>query len=161
MEAIANLFRCLCCKAAKRKDVEENLVSTSMAYKLNKQPGEELATFGAGCYWGTEKYFVTNLQKELGRYLLGQAVGFMSADPDAKPNPTYREVCSGITGHVEVLHMRFDNRLVDYEKLVRFFFTFHDPTTWNKQGNDKGTQYASVIFYHNEKQREIAQMVKD
>ena len=83
----------------------------------------------------------------------------MSPDEDAPANPTYRQVCSKTTSHVEVFHMRFDNSKVSYEQLVKHFFTFHDPTTFQKQGNDAGPQYASVIYYHSEKQKEIAQMV--
>ncbi len=84
----------------------------------------------------------------------------MSPKNEAAANPKYREVCTGTTTHVEVLHFRFDNTVVSYEELVRFFFTFHDPSIKNKQGNDKGTQYASVIFFHNEKQKETATRVK-
>ena len=84
----------------------------------------------------------------------------MSANTDAKANPTYREVCTGSTGHVEVLQLRFDNTKVTYEQLVKFFFTFHDPTTFNLQGGDRGTQYASVVFYHSNEQKSTAEMVK-
>ena len=80
----------------------------------------------------------------------------MSPDQNAPKNPTYRQVCSGNSGHVEVLHIRFDSKKVKYEQLVKFFFTFHDPTTLNKQGLDKGTQYASVVFYHSEEQQKTA-----
>ena len=76
----------------------------------------------------------------------------MSPKDDAVANPTYRQVCSGTTSHVEVLHLRFDPSKVTYEQLCRFFYTFHDPTTFNMQGNDKGTQYASVVFYHTDEQ---------
>ena len=93
--------------------------------------------------------------------MLGYGVGFMSPDKDAPANPKYKEVCSGKTGHVEVLHLRFNNKIVPYEELVKFFFTFHDPTTKNKQGNDKGTQYASAIFYHNDAQKQTAKKVKE
>ena len=123
----------------------------SMKYKLQGVPSEELATFGAGCYWGTEKWYVTNFQKKFPDCLLGYGVGFMSADENAPANPTYRQVCSKETSFVEVLHMRFDNTKVKYEDLVKHFFTFHDPTTFQKQGNDTGPQYASVIFYHSDK----------
>ena len=68
-------------------------------------------------------------------------------------------MCSGDTTHVEVLHFKFDNTKISYEELCRFLFTFHDPTTLNKQGNDKGDRYASRIFYHSEEQRKIAEMV--
>ena len=122
-------------------------------------PNEELATFGAGCYWGTEKYIVTVLGDKYPGSILGNAVGFMSPYKDAVEAPAYKNVCSGTTTHVEVLHIRFNNSVISYQELVKFFFTFHDPTTLNKQGNDKGTQYASVIFYHSPQQQQIAQKV--
>ena len=93
---------------------------------------------------------ISKLGEEIPGAILGNAVGFMSPKKDAPAHPKYKEVCSGTTTHVEVLHLRFDNTKITYEELVRYFFTFHDPTTWNRQGNDKGTQYASAIFYHSE-----------
>lgn len=72
----------------------------------------------------------------------------MSPDPDAPANPTYKEVCKKDTSHVEVLHIRFNNKKTSYEDLVKFLYTFHDPTTHNRQGNDRGQNYASAIFYH-------------
>ena len=80
--------------------------------------------------------------------------------PTAKANPTYREVCTGSTGHVEVYDMEFNGGDETFEKLVRHFFMFHDPTTMDRQGNDRGSQYASVIFCYNDAQVSIAQKVK-
>lgn len=109
----------------------------------------ELATFGAGCYWGTEKFFATEFAEKFPGAILGTSVGFMNPDATARPNPSYMEVCmTGRTGYVEVAHVLFDSSKVDYEELVKFFYTFHDPTTKDRQGNDSGTQYASVIFTH-------------
>ena len=109
----------------------------------------QLATFGAGCYWGTEKYFAQDFAQ---RYppgaIIGTSVGFMSADPNAISNPSYRQVCSGNSGHVEVLQILYNPSFIPYSDMVRFFFTFHDPTTLDQQGNDHGPQYASVIFTH-------------
>ena len=96
--------------------------------ELDGSEGEELATFGAGCYWGTEKFFVKNFQKIYPGAILGSSVGFMSPNADAVANPKYRQVCSGTTTHVEVLHIRFDNRICTFVDLVKFLFTFHDPT---------------------------------
>jgi len=85
----------------------------------------------------------------------------MSADPDnAVKNPSYRQVCSGRTGHVEVLNVELNDPETTFEPLVRFFFQFHDPTQVNRQGNDRGTQYGSVIFCTDEKQVQIANRVK-
>lgn len=87
-------------------------------------------------------------------------VGFMSPDPNAMENPSYRQVCSGSTGHVEVLYVELADPEKTFEPLIRFFFQFHDPTTKNRQGNDVGTQYASVIFCDDQQQKEIAEKVK-
>lgn len=117
--------------------------------------------FGAGCYWGTEKYFKhefaeTNVVE--GRIKEGM-VGFMGPK-SAKINPTYEDVCSGVSGHVEVFNCEFAGGAPFYEAMVRFFFQFHDPTTMNKQGNDSGPQYASVIYCYDEAQLQIATEVK-
>jgi peptide-methionine (S)-S-oxide reductase len=120
------------------------------------------ACFGAGCYWGTEKFFRYDCAKKnnhLGTLISGK-VGFMGP-PSAPVNPTYKDVCSGTTGHVEVYEIEFTGGAAYYEALVRFFFQFHDPTTMNKQGNDRGTQYASVIYCYNEEQVAIATRVKE
>lgn len=119
------------------------------------------ATLGAGCYWGTEKFIRKDWAKQGG--LVDCAVGFMGPE-SAKANPTYREVCSGKTGHVEVLDVEWQDiegkdGAETYENLIRFFFSFHDPTTFNRQGNDVGTQYASVIFVYDQLQLEIANRV--
>ena len=85
----------------------------------------------------------------------------MNPNPDAPANPSYREVCSGETGFVEVLHMKFDSKKASYEDIIKHFYTFHDPTTPFKQGHDVGTQYSSVIFVYSPSQRRIAQEVTD
>lgn len=126
---------------------------------LTGQKGEELATFGAGCYWGTEKYLSTIYERDHPGSILGSSVGFMSPNEDAIENPLYKDVKKGNTTHVEVLQIRFNNTVTTYEELVRSFFTFHDPTIKNKQGNDKGTQYASTIFYHSDEQKQTAEKV--
>jgi peptide-methionine (S)-S-oxide reductase len=115
---------------------------------------------GAGCYWGTEKFVVKDFQKLYPGSIAKASVGFMSPDPNAMVNPTYRQVCSGSTGHVEVLHVELTDPSATLEPLLRFFFQFHDPTTKNRQGNDTGTQYASVIFCGDEQQRRVAEKVK-
>lgn len=120
----------------------------------------EKACFGAGCYWGTEKYFKYNFTKKFPQFgIVNGEVGFMGPS-DAPANPTYREVCSGSTGHVEVFNFEYTGGDLCYEQLVRYFFQFHDPTTFNRQGNDKGTQYASVIYCYTDKQLEIANRIK-
>ena len=115
---------------------------------------------GAGCYWGTEKFVVKDFQKKFPGSILNANVGFMSPDKNAMKNPSYRQVCSGSTGHVEVLHVELNNPEL-FEELIRFFFSFHDPSTLNQQGNDAGTQYASVIFCSDVEQKKIANKVMD
>lgn len=118
------------------------------------------ANFGAGCYWGTEKYFVKDFVKANPDAIIEGRVGFMGPGT-AKANPSYMEVCSGRTGHVEVFDFKFTPATPEtFEKLCRFFFQFHDPTTMNRQGNDAGTQYASVIYCYSDAQVEIASKVK-
>lgn len=110
-----------------------------------------LATFGGGCFWCTEAVFqeVKGVEKVVSGYSGGNAPG----------KPTYREVCSGLTGHAEVIQVTFDSNVISYKDILIIFMTTHDPTTLNRQGGDKGTQYRSVIFYHNEEQKEVAEIV--
>ncbi|MEY3050700.1 MAG: hypothetical protein RLY31_485 [Bacteroidota bacterium] len=112
----------------------------------------EKATFGAGCFWCVEAVFQG--LRGVHRVLSGYAGGKVA-------HPTYREVCSGLTGHAEVVEIQFDPEVISYETLVRIFFTTHDPTTLNRQGADRGTQYRSVIFHHDERQRETAVRMKE
>ncbi|TGV04154.1 peptide-methionine (S)-S-oxide reductase MsrA [Flavivirga rizhaonensis] len=111
----------------------------------------QLATFGGGCFWCTEAVFleVKGVEKVVSGYSGGDAPG----------HPTYREICSGLTGHAEVVQVTFDAHVISYEEILVIFMTTHDPTTLNRQGADKGTQYRSVIYYHNEKQKDIAEIV--
>ena len=111
------------------------------------------ATFGSGCFWCTEAVFqeVKGVQSVESGYSGGQKV-----------NPTYENICTGTTGHAECIRIRFDPRAVSYHDLLAIFFKTHDPTTPNQQGADRGTQYRSVIFCHDDKQREqAAQYVKE
>ena len=106
-------------------------------------------TLGAGCYWGTEKFYANDFEKMYPGSILSTSVGFMNPNPEAVKNPSYELVCTGRTGHVEVVHLRFDPKKVSYKEIIQFFFTFHDPIWLDRQGNDSGSQYASAIFYHN------------
>jgi len=123
---------------------------------------------GAGCYWGTEKFIVRDFQKRFPNSIVKAKVGFMNPNPKitttSRNPPTYREVCSGITGYLEVLDItlseEFASNPTNLEELFRFFFMFHDPTTKNRQGNDVGTQYASAIFFTTPQQQEIALKVQ-
>jgi peptide-methionine (S)-S-oxide reductase len=106
-----------------------------------------VATFGAGCFWGVEAAF-----RELPG-VVDAAVGYMGGN---LPGPTYPQVCTGRTGHAEVVRVLFDDGVIDYHDLLRHFWTIHDPTTLNRQGPDVGTQYRSVIFHHDESQEAAA-----
>lgn len=123
-----------------------NSIGKSTMSNITLNEGEDMACFGAGCYWGTEKYFKKDFNKyfpSAGNVVYGK-VGFMGPT-SAKENPTYQEVCSGITGHVEVYNLKYTGGAETYESLVKFFFQFHDPTTLNRQGNDQGTQYSRYL----------------
>ncbi len=111
----------------------------------------ETATFGAGCFWGVEDAFMNV------RGVKKTEVGFMGGKTR---NPTYEEVCTDRTGHAEVVHLKYDPDEVSYEELLEVFWSTHDPTTMNRQGPDVGSQYRSVIFYHNEKQKKLAEKSK-
>jgi len=111
------------------------------------------ATFAAGCFWSVELVFLKT------KGVISTKVGYSGGKPKYK-NPTYRKVCSGITGHAESIEITFDPTKTTYEKLVNVFWKNHNPTTKNRQGLDIGTQYRSVIFYHNQKQKEIAMKSK-
>jgi peptide-methionine (S)-S-oxide reductase len=110
------------------------------------------ATFGAGCFWGVESAF---------RGLNGvtdAAVGYMGG---TLANPTYEDVCSDRTGHAEVVQLDYDPQQISYAQLLRTFFDLHDPTTPNRQGPDFGSQYRSVVFFHDSEQERAAHQIKD
>lgn len=117
---------------------------------MNEQ-NSAVATVGGGCFWCTEAVFqeVKGVQKVVSGYTGGTVPG----------TPTYREVCSGLTGHAEVVQITFYPSVISYSDLLEIFMTTHDPTTLNKQGGDVGTQYRSVIYYQNEMQKDVAEKV--
>lgn len=111
----------------------------------------ETATLGGGCFWCVEAVFddLKGVDAVESGYMGGHT-----------RNPTYEDICGGDTGHAEVVQVHFDPAVVSYADILRVFFTVHDPTTLNRQGNDVGTQYRSVIFFHDEAQRATAETVK-
>ena len=109
------------------------------------------AIFGAGCFWGPEEKF----SKING--IIKTEVGYCGGN---KPQTTYEEVCTGQTNHAEVVKIEFDEKIISYEEIVNFFFKMNDPTTLNKQGPNKGTQYRSEIFFNSEEQKKIAEKIK-
>jgi peptide methionine sulfoxide reductase msrA/msrB len=118
------------------------------------QPAEkrEIAILAGGCFWGMEEI----LRKIPG--ILDTKVGYIGG---SVPNPTYRLVCTGITGHAEGLEISYDPGKITYEKVLDYFFRMHDPTTLNRQHNDVGTQYRSAIFYTTDEQKAVAERVKE
>ena len=116
----------------------------------NGSPTFETATLGGGCFWCTEAVMLG--LRGVTRVVSGYAGG-------ADPNPTYEAVCSGQTGHAEVVQVTFDPSEISYRDLLRIFFATHDPTTLNRQGADVGTQYRSIVFTHSDEQRDTANAV--
>jgi peptide-methionine (S)-S-oxide reductase len=110
----------------------------------------EVATLGGGCFWCLEAVY--DELKGVESVESGYAGGHV-------PNPTYRQVCNGTTGHAEVVRVTFDPAVVSFEEILRVFFTIHDPTTLNRQGNDVGPQYRSAIFYHSPEQKATAEAI--
>lgn len=111
----------------------------------------EIATLGGGCFWCVEAIFqdLKGVLKVESGYSGGRTL-----------NPTYRDICTGTTGHAEVIQVTFNSEVISYAELLRIFFGVHDPTTLNRQGNDQGTQYRSAIFYHSAAQKTVAEEVK-
>jgi peptide methionine sulfoxide reductase msrA/msrB len=117
-----------------------------------EEPKYELATFAAGCFWGVESIF-----KQV-KGVIETTVGYAGG---TYTNPSYRQVCTGITGHAEAVLVKYDPKIVSYQELLSIFWRMHNPTTPNRQGPDVGTQYRSAIFYHNEAQRMAAEKSKE
>jgi len=117
---------------------------------MTQYDGKEVATIAGGCFWCLEATFneVVGIDKVVSGYTGGKTI-----------NPSYSEVCSGITGHAEAVQLTFDPKRISFEQILRIFFGIHDPTTLNRQGADVGTQYRSAIFYHNEKQKAVAERI--
>ncbi|KAH7034544.1 peptide methionine sulfoxide reductase MsrA [Microdochium trichocladiopsis] len=121
--------------------------------------GAELATIAAGCFWGVEHIYRKHFKDaKNGGGLYDARVGYTGGTTS---NPTYRDVCSGTTGHAEALQITFDPTKISYRELIEFLYKTHDPTTANRQGNDRGTQYRSAIFFHSPQQEAIAREVTE
>ncbi|MCY7291981.1 MAG: peptide-methionine (S)-S-oxide reductase MsrA [Ferruginibacter sp.] len=112
----------------------------------------EIATLGNGCFWCTEAVF------QLVKGVVKVESGYSGGDTE---NPNYKDICTGTTNHAECLNVSFDTTIISFEDILKVFWESHDPTTPNRQGNDVGTQYRSIIFYHNEKQKETAVAFKE
>ncbi|RXK53100.1 peptide-methionine (S)-S-oxide reductase [Oleiharenicola lentus] len=128
-------------------------LALTMNVQAESKPASQtaFATFGGGCFWCTEAVF--ELLPGVKAVVSGYAGGHV-------PNPTYQQICTGETGHAEVIRIEFDPAVVSYERLVEVFFEAHDPTTLNRQGADEGTQYRSVIFFEDAAQKAAAEKGK-
>jgi len=135
------------CKGIKSNNTE----SGKIIMDSTKNSNLEKATFGGGCFWCTEAVY--ERVKGVHHVMSGYAGGTVE-------NPSYKQVCEGTTGHAEVIQISYDPKIVSYDDLLEIFFKTHDPTTLNRQGADVGTQYRSVIFYHNDEQKRKAEHYK-
>jgi peptide-methionine (S)-S-oxide reductase len=127
------------------------LAGLAQTKPMNSANQTETATLGGGCYWCTEAIF------QMLPGVKSVASGFAGG---TKENPTYEEVCTGRTGHAEVIQVEYDPKVISYEKILKTFWEAHDPTTLNRQGHDTGTQYRSIILYSNEAQKLVAEKSK-
>lgn len=137
-------------KPAKRYCVNSGALFFEPKAKINDEAKEEIITLGGGFFWCIEAIFeeLKGVKKVVSGYSGGKA-----------ENPNYKEVCSGTTGHAEVVQISFEPKIISLEEILEVFFTLHDPTTLNRQAADVGTQYRSVIFYHKASQKETAENV--
>lgn len=138
------------CSSQKNSDLGKK-VNPPKDQTVTSNMNTEIATFGAGCFWCVEAVF-----QEL-KGVLKVESGYMGGKV---PDPSYREVCTGTTGHAEVTRITFDPAVISFEELLEVLWTSHDPTTLNRQGADVGTQYRSAVFYENETQKQIAEKSK-
>lgn len=132
---------------SQQSSVEQSATFKKMNENNNDTNKDTIATFGAGCFWCTEAQFqqLKGVTKVVSGYMGGSVI-----------NPTYKEVCTGTTGHAEVTNVYYDPAVISFDELLAAFFVSHDPTQLNRQGNDIGTQYRSVVFYHNDEQKNKA-----
>jgi len=128
-----------------------NIIAAGLFHKKRRAMAIEKATFGAGCFWCIEAVFqrIKGVDSIVSGYMGGTI-----------KNPAYREICTGRTGHAEVIQLSYDAEIVSFAELLEAFWQTHDPTTLNRQGNDVGTQYRSVVFYHTEEQQQLAEQLK-
>lgn len=147
---IFSLFAFIGCNQAQNQSKEFRKNNSIKKIKKVMNTNLEVATFGGGCYWCMEAIF----QRLDG--VVKVESGFSGGHVK---NPTYREVCTGTTGHAEVIQITFDANKISFTEVLKVFFTMHDPTTLNRQGNDVGTQYRSAVFYHNDAQKDAAEEI--
>jgi peptide-methionine (S)-S-oxide reductase len=139
------------CSEQNLKAMEDSKLQPSNSVQMDAPKQTDTATLGAGCFWCVEAVF-QNLNG-----VISVTSGYSGG---AIKNPSYKEVCTGQTGHAEVCNITYDPSKVSFDEILEVFWKTHDPTTMNQQGNDVGTQYRSAIFYHNENQKELAEKYK-
>lgn len=152
MRQIFSILVCVFAFSACAQKSEQNQQLNDHQKKVENMDNLEIATLGAGCFWCVEAIFqnLKGVEKVESGYSGGEII-----------NPSYKEVCTGRTGHAEVVQVYFDPNVISFAEILEVFFETHDPTTLNRQGADTGTQYRSAIFYHNEKQKEVAELAKE
>lgn len=145
------IVSCAQTEKKQKKNMNKETGATALDETNVDTSNTEIATFGTGCFWCTEAVMesLDGVKKVVSGY---------SGGHDRKP--TYKEVCTGNTGHAECVEVTYDPKVVSYADLLEAFFRSHDPTSLNKQGNDIGTQYRSVVFYHNDEQKHLAEQAK-
>jgi peptide-methionine (S)-S-oxide reductase len=148
MKKIIGILLALLSVSCQSKEKEVTLPKIKEPIKMDVQKGMEVATFAGGCFWCTEAVFLEldGVETVVSGYIGGKTI-----------NPTYKDICTGETGHAEAIQITFDPKKVSFGELLEIFFATHDPTTLNRQGNDFGTQYRSEIFYHNEVQKKLSE----
>lgn len=151
MRQIFSILVCALTLTACAQKSEQNTALNDHNKKVENMDNLEVATLGAGCFWCVEAIFqnLKGVEKVESGYSGGEVI-----------NPSYREVCTGRTGHAEVVQVYFHPDQISFAEILEVFFETHDPTTLNRQGADTGTQYRSAIFYHNDKQKEVAELAK-
>ncbi len=145
------IFALVCILIAGTSCGQKSKTTEIMASELTNNNGLALATFASGCFWCTEAIFQD--LEGVARVESGYMGGTVK-------DPTYEQVCSGATGHAEVIQLSFDPAVVTYEELLEIFWKTHDPTTLNRQGADVGSQYRSAVFYHDDRQKQLAEYYK-
>jgi len=148
---IAALIAVACITATVPAQQPTSPTDQTAAQKTRENQTLETATFGGGCFWCTEAVFqqLKGVQSVVSGYMGGHT-----------ENPTYKQICTGRTGHAEVIQITFDPSIIDFAKLLEVHIKTHDPTTLNRQGNDVGTQYRSAIFYHTPEQQQTSEAIK-
>lgn len=139
------------CAQKSNQPTEQGKVKFETVKKENMEKGIDTATFGGGCFWCVEAIY-----QELNG-VVSVTSGYSGGQ---RENPTYEQVCSGASGHAEVIQIGYDPSKISFDELLEVFWTVHDPTTLNRQGADVGTQYRSVVFYHNNEQKKLTEKYK-